>query len=60
MLECFWLGNLMLGGIAHHQAAGFFGVEADDFVLAVFFVFKYRRNHAGIKAAGINGFEIFM
>ena len=50
----------VLRGVAHHQAAGAFGVEADDFVFAVFFVLEHGGDDAGAKFFGLDGFEVFL
>ena len=52
--------NRVLCGIAHHQSAGAFGVEADDFVFAVFFVLKDGGDDLGVEFLGLDGFEIFL
>ena len=52
--------HLVLDGVAHHQTAGAFGKEGDDFVLAVFVVFKHAFHHARLERLAINRFEIFL
>ena len=63
-----WIVNLVLHGPAGHQAAGFFGEEADDFVvvLACFFcqragraVFKSTVDDIGLKGFAQGHFGVF-
>ena len=59
VFEHFRLGNAVFCRVRHIKTARTLGVEADDFVFAVFLVFKNRRNQACVEFFGVDGFEIF-
>ena len=43
-----------------HHAAGFFGVEGDDFVFAVLFVFEDRGDEFSAEGFLFDGGEVFV
>lgn len=55
----FGVGGIFPNDEVGHHSAGFFGVEGDDFVGAVFLVFKDGGDEGAVEVFGLDGGEVF-